>query len=157
MLLRCQSADDIGAGHSAVAAVSIYGQPRYVLSQPKRENSIRLVSGTSRGPRLADAGAQQASRQSLPVLFPHTGERHHPDSVVNIHRKILKDAGLEHLKFQGLHHTFATATLQNRVDIKIASAMLGHHDARFTLCTYPTQKTQDAATITMSEIMANVI
>ena len=33
---------------------------------------------------------------------PKTGGMYHPDSVVNIHKKILKDAGLEHLRFHDL-------------------------------------------------------
>ena len=46
---------------------------------------------------------------------PLTGEMYHPDSVVNLHKKILKDAGLEHLRFHDLRHTFATTALQNGV------------------------------------------
>ena len=64
---------------------------------------------------------------------PKTGEMYHPDSVVNIHKKILKDAGLEHLRFHDLRHTFATLALQNGVDVKTVSSMLGHFDAGFTL------------------------
>ena len=60
---------------------------------------------------------------------PKTGEMYHPDSVVNIHKKILKDAGLEHLRFHDLRHTFATLALQNGVDVKTVSSMLGHFDA----------------------------
>ena len=58
---------------------------------------------------------------------------YYPDSVVNLHKKILKDAGLEHIRFHDLRHTFATLALQNGVDIKTVSSMLGHYDAGFTL------------------------
>ncbi len=96
-----------------------------------------------------------------PYLFPSpiTGGIYHPDSVVNIHKKILKDAGLPHLKFHELRHTFATTALQNGVDVKTVSAMLGHYDAGFTLRTYThaTRQAQDAAAITMGEVMAKVI
>ena len=34
---------------------------------------------------------------------------------MNLHKKILKDAGLEHLRFHDLRHTFATTALQNGV------------------------------------------
>ena len=61
---------------------------------------------------------------------------YHPDSVATLHQRILKDAGLEHLRFHDLRHTFATLALQNGVDIKTVSAMLGHYDAGFTLRTY---------------------
>ena len=52
---------------------------------------------------------------------------YYPDSVVNLHKKILKDAGLEHIRFHDLRHTFATMALQNGVDIKTVSSMLGHY------------------------------
>ncbi len=35
-----------------------------------------------------------------PYLFPSpiTGEMYHPDSVVNLHKKLLKNAGLPHIR-----------------------------------------------------------
>ena len=41
---------------------------------------------------------------------PLTGEMYHPDSVVNLHKKILKDAGLEHLRFHDLRHQYVKPT-----------------------------------------------
>ena len=78
---------------------------------------------------------------------------YHPDSVATLHQRILKDAGLEHLRFHDLRHTFATLALQNGVDIKTVSAMLGHYDAGFTLRTYThtTRQKQDEAAQTMGE------
>ena len=39
-------------------------------------------------------------------MFPSstTGEMYYPDSVVKLHEKILKDAGLEHIRFHDLRH-----------------------------------------------------
>ena len=83
---------------------------------------------------------------------------YHPDSVVKLHEKILKDAGLEHINFHGLRHTFATMALQNGVDIKTVSNMLGHYDAGFTLRTYThaTRQKQDEAARTMGNFMERV-
>ena len=90
---------------------------------------------------------------------PKTGEMYHPDSVVNIHKKILKDAGLEHLRFHDLRHTFATLALQNGVDVKTVSSMLGHFDAGFTLRTYThvTRQMQESAAEKMGNFMAQVM
>ena len=80
-------------------------------------------------------------------------------SVVNIHKKILKDAGLEHLRFHDLRHTFATLALQNGVDVKTVSSMLGHFDAGFTLRTYThvTRQMQESAAEKMGNFMAQVM
>ena len=60
---------------------------------------------------------EHAKHPDSPYMFPSplTGEMYHLDSVVNLHKKILKDAGLEHLRFHDLRHTFATTALQNGV------------------------------------------
>ena len=84
--------------------------------------------------------------------------RSYPDSVVKLHEKILRDAGLEHIRFHDLRHTFATLALQNGVDIKTVSSMLGHYDAGFTLRTYThaTRQMQDRAAETMANILSDV-
>lgn len=90
---------------------------------------------------------------------PVTGEMYYPDSIVNLHKKILKDAGLPHIRFHDLRHTFATLALQNGVDMKTVSSMLGHYDAGFTLRTYThaTRQKQDEAAQTMGSFMAQVM
>ena len=67
---------------------------------------------------------------------PVTGTMYHPDAATRIHRKILKEAGIEPIRFHDLRHTFATLALQNGVDIKTLSQMLGHFSSGFTLDTY---------------------
>ena len=80
-------------------------------------------------------------------------------SMVNLHKKILKDAGLEHLRFHDLRHTFATTALQNGVDVKTVSSMLGHFDAGFTLRTYThaTRQKQDEAAQTMGNFIEQIM
>ena len=84
---------------------------------------------------------------------------YYPDSIVNLHKKILKDAGLPHIRFRGLSHTFATLALQDGADVKTVSSMLGHYDAGFTLRTYThaTRQKQDEAAQTMDSFMAQVM
>jgi len=59
-----------------------------------------------------------------------------PDSVLHMLHRVLKRAGLPKVRFHDLRHTFATLALQNDVDIKTVSGMLGHFSAGFTLDTY---------------------
>ena len=129
------------------------------LSRPKTETSVRRVSI----PQTAvDLLIQEHNKHpSNPFMFPSpaTGEMYYPDSIVNLHKKILKDAGLEHIRFHDLRHTFATVSLQNGVDIKTVSSMLGHYDAGFTLRTYThaTRQKQDEAAETMGSFMEQVM
>ena len=59
-----------------------------------------------------------------------------PDSVLHMLHRVLKRAGLPRIRFHDLRHTFATLALQNGVDVKTVSGMLGHYSAGFTLDTY---------------------
>ena len=129
------------------------------LTRPKTENSVRLVSI----PQAAvDLLIQEHNKHpDNPYLFPSpiTGEMYHPDSVVNLHKKLLKDAGLPHIHFHDLRHTFATTALQNGVDVKTVSSMLGHYNAGFTLriYTHATRQKQDEAAQTMGAFMEQVM
>ena len=84
---------------------------------------------------------------------------YHPDSIVKLHEKILKNTGLEHIRFQDLRHNFATMALQNGVDVKTVSSMLGHYDAGFTLRTYThaTRQMQEQAAEKMENFMERVM
>ncbi len=66
---------------------------------------------------------------------PHGGPMS-PDSVLHMLQRVLKRAGLERIRFHDLRHTFSVLALQNGVDMKTLSAMLGHYSAGFTLDTY---------------------
>ena len=95
------------------------------LSRPKTETSVRKVSIPQEAVDLLIA--EHSKHPENPYMFPSpaTGEMYYPDSVVNLHKKILKDAGLPHIRFHDLRHTFATLALQNGVDVKTVSSMLG--------------------------------
>ena len=132
---------------------------KLALSRPKTETSVRRVSIPQ---EAVDLLIQEHEKHSEnPYMFPSstTGEMYYPDSVVKLHEKILKDAGLEHIRFHDLRHTFATLALQNGVDIKTVSSMLGHYDAGFTLRTYThaTRQMQDQAAETMGNFMTQMM
>ena len=61
--------------------------------------------------------------------------------------------------FHDLRHTFATMALQNGVDVKTVSSMLGHYSAGFTLDTYAhvTTDAQLKAAQTMGNILSRAV
>ena len=68
-------------------------------------------------------------------------------------------AGLEHIRFHDLRHTFATLALQNGIDVKTVSSMLGHSSAGFTLATYThaTNKVQEQAAAKMGNLLKQAL
>ena len=93
-------------------------------------------------------------------VFPSpTGGPVSPDSVLHMLQRVLKRAGLPRIRFHDLRHTFATMALQNGVDVKTVSSMLGHYSAGFTLDTYAhvTTDAQLKAAQTMGNILSRAV
>ncbi|MBE6910358.1 MAG: site-specific integrase [Ruminococcaceae bacterium] len=126
------------------------------ITRPKTETSIRKIAIPQQVVDLLVA--EHEKHPDSPYLFtsPVTGKMYHPDSIVNMHKRILESTGLEHIRLHDLRHTFATLALQNGVDIKTVSGMLGHYDAGFTLRTYThaTDRMQEQAAATMGELIS---
>ena len=93
------------------------------------------------------------------VFLSPTGGPMSPDSVLHMLHRILKRAGLPKVRFHDLRHTFATLALQNGVDIKTVSGMLGHFSAGFTLDTYAhvTTSAKREAAKTMGNILSRAV
>ena len=102
----------------------------------KTKNSYRQISISQ---DLADIlKAKQMKENGLTeyVFSSPNGGPISPDSVLNMLHRVLKRAGMEQIRYHDLRHTFATLAIQNGVDIKTVSQMLGHYSAGFTLDTY---------------------
>ena len=126
-----------------------------VVSKPKTKHSIRTLVIPQ---QTVDLLVQEHSlHPDNPYLFPSpaTGTMYGPETVARIHKRLLKDAGLEDCRFHDLRHTFATLALQNGVDIKTLSGMLGHYSSGFTLDTYThvTRKMQEEAAEKLGRFM----
>lgn len=130
-----------------------------VITRPKTETSVREVSIPQRAVELLQL--EHRKHPDNPYMFPstRTGKMYYPDSIITLHKRILKSAGLSYVNFHSLRHTFATAALQNGVDVKTVSSMLGHYDAGFTLRTYThaTRQKQEQAAEKMGDFMNQVM
>ena len=130
-----------------------------VIEAPlKTKNAYRTL------PLSADAvdvlREQRKKSGSNSYVFPSpTGGPISPDSVLHMLHRVLKRAGLSKVRFHDLRHTFATLALQNGVDIKTVSGMLGHYSAGFTLDTYThvTTSAKKEAANTMGSILSGAL
>ena len=123
----------------------------------KTKNSYRAVSI---GPDAVEILKEQKKKTTDDYVFPSpNGGPISPDSVIHMLHRVLKRAGLPKVRFHDLRHTFATLALQNGVDIKTVSGMLGHFSAGFTLDTYAhvTTAAQKAAANTMGSVLSGAI
>ena len=75
-----------------------------MLSRPKTETSVRQVSIPQDAVALLIQEHSKHPDNPYMFLSPVTGEMYHPDSVVKLHEKILRDAKLEPIRFHDLRH-----------------------------------------------------
>ena len=100
----------------------------------KTKNAYRVLALPD---QMAKMLMQMKMQSNSPYIFPSpTGGAQDPDSILHMFHRILERAGLEQIRFHDLRHTFATLALQNGVDYKTLSGMLGHYSVAFTLDTY---------------------
>lgn len=127
---------------------------RIVEAPLKTKNSYRAVSIS---PQAIKVLREQKRKTNDAYVFPSPNVGPiSPDSVNNMLKRVLERAGIPKVRFHDLRHTFATLALQNGVDIKTVSSMLGHFSAGFTLDTYAhvTTAAQKEAAQTISGILA---
>lgn len=120
----------------------------------KTKNSYRTVAISQ---QAAEVLKQQKAKTNGEYVFPSpNGGPISPDSVNNMLKRVLARAGIPRVRFHDLRHTFATVALQNGVDIKTVSGMLGHFSAGFTLDTYAhvTTAAQKEAAQTMGNVLS---
>ena len=98
----------------------------------KTKNSYRNIAIGADAVKVLK-GMEQKDEYVFPSPY---GGPMSPDSVLHMLQRVLKRAGLERIRFHDLRHTFSVLALQNGVDVKTLSAMLGHYSAGFTLDTY---------------------
>ena len=123
----------------------------------KTKNSYRTLSI---GADAVEILKEQRSKVAGEYVFPSSnGGPISPDSVLHMLHRVLERAGLPKIRFHDLRHTFSTLALQNGVDIKTVSGMLGHYSAGFTLDTYAhvTTAAQKEAAKTMGSLLSGRI
>ena len=115
---------------------------KIVMSVPKTKSSIRkLVLPPAVVQVLKEYRESNHSRWMFPSPVLEDLPLN-PGSVYDRLQLILEHANCKQVRFHDLRHTFATLALQNGMDVKTLSAMLGHVSAATTLDIY-THATSD--------------
>lgn len=81
---------------------------------------------------------EHARHPSSPLMFMHPAiqKPYSPQMVRRFHSEIIREAGLEHIRFEDLRHTCAVLSLQNGVGVEEVAQMLGHFRAAMTRQNY---------------------
>jgi len=106
------------------------------LSTPKTKTSIRKLALP---PAVVAVLKEYRKVTDSRWMFPSPVKADCPMTPCAIRKrlqKILEHAECKHVRFHDLRHTFATLSLQNGMDVKTLSAMLGHVSAATTLDIY---------------------
>lgn len=141
--------------------ISINKQVQRIKSElkattPKTTASIRKIS-------ICDECLNQLiilrSRQRLntKLIFPSpiTNGYRDPSSITRKLHRMQKRAGVPQIRFHDLRHSFATLSLEQGMDIKTISHMLGHTDAGFTMNTY--MHVTESMQQTVANAMGNLV
>ena len=118
------------------------GQGVYALGDTKTSQGNRTIILPESVAALLRARKKNSISQ---WIFPQPTSPELPMNPGTAYRRLktlLEEAGLLSIRFHDLRHTFATLTLQNGMDVKTLSAMLGHVSAATTLDIY-THSTSD--------------
>ncbi len=70
------------------------------------------------------------------IIANKKGERMSTRSYQYMFEKLTEKAGIRKLNFHALRHTFATRAMENGIDIKTLSEIMGHQNASITLNRY---------------------
>ena len=106
------------------------------ISVPKTKSSIRTILLP---PDMLDLLREMKKTAKYDWIFPSPvkeGEPRNPTAITKRFRIMLERAHCKHVRFHDLRHTFATMALENGMDVKTLSAMIGHVSSETTLNIY---------------------
>jgi len=172
-LLALQWRDvDLDAGTLTVNRAIEHVDGRTRFKEPKTKRSRRTISlptfvverlrrhRTEQKERfMADGCPDLAKAPDLLVFDRAGGEAWIPDSFGTVFWKILKDAGLPHVRLHDLRHSFASMALEAGVDLKTVSTALGHTTISTTadLYAHVTRSLMDEAAARIDGTLGNAI
>ena len=116
-----------------------------VTQTPKSQNSIRSIPMLPdlvmdlqnwRTVQMQDAAALGTASFDSGLITQENGLYVEPRLMREYYQKMLAAANLPNYNFHALRHTFATRAMEQGMDAKTLSVLLGHYSVGFTLDTY---------------------
>lgn len=100
------------------------------------KGGTRTISLTSEVVKLLIE--EHARHPSSPLMFMHpaTQKPYSPQMVRRFHNEIIREAGLDHIRFEDLRHTCAVLSLEDGVGVEEVAQMLGHFRVAMTRKNY---------------------
>ena len=123
------------------------GHTRLLIGSPKSKSSIRTVPIPQGIVQMCKNFSKVARRDYY--VATGTARPTEPRTFRNYYKEtVSRCLGKDYvLKFHALRHTFASIMIENKVDVKTVSILLGHSDVGVTLnvYTHPTEETKNKA------------
>lgn len=108
-----------------------------VIGKAKTENSIRDIPFSNEiSIMLKKLKLKNGGLDKDFVFLSAKGEQIKNDTLKKMHGIFCKRAGIKHIKFHALRHTFATRAIEQGIDVRTISDIMGHGDVSITLNLY---------------------
>ena len=117
-----------------------------VIQEPKTQNSVRTIplhagvlQDLLQWRRVQDTDRAVAGEKYVDsgmIVTNPLGGYVEPRTFADYYHQMLQMAGLRHFNFHALRHTFASRAMEQGMDNKTLSVLLGHYSVAFTMDTY---------------------
>ena len=105
---------------------------KLIVSTPKSESSIRIVPIPNFILDLLEVFRENNNN----YILSKSSKLYDPRLFESFYERALIKCKIDHYKFHALRHTFATRSIESKMDIKTLSEILGHSSIEITLKLY---------------------